>query len=186
MPEDLTGPDDVELVRAAGSGDMDALGTLYARYHERVYGLCHRMVGDPDTAEDLTHEAFLRVRRYGAGFEGHSSVGTWLYRLVRNRCLDHQGARERERAGNRLWRAQVPAEERPDVETGTEAIVRQALDRLKPEHREVLVLSRFAGMKYREIAESCGLSLSNVKVRAHRAMSALHAALEELGYEHDA
>lgn len=67
------------------------------------------------------------------------------------------------------------------AETDREALVREALDRLKPELREVLVLSRFAGLRYREIAEACDLSLSNVKVRAHRAMIALHAVLEEMG-----
>lgn len=185
MSEDLTDLDDTALVRAAGSGDMDALGVLYSRHYRLVYEIYSRMVRDPDIAEDLTHEGFLRVRRYGSSFDGRSSVGSWLYRLARNRCLDYWAAREREEAKERAWRADAPTQVEPDVESDRQAIVRQALARLEPELREVLVLSRFAGMKYREIAESCGLSLANVKVRAHRAMRALQAALEELGYENE-
>ena len=186
MPEDAKTIDDTALVRAAGSGDMDALGELYARHQHRVYELCYRMMRDGDAAEDLTQEAFLRLRRYGSSFDGRSSVGSWLYRLVRNRCLDALAAREREVAGRREWRAEAPGWEEPEVETDRQSIVRRALVRLPAELREVLVLSRYGGMKYREIAAACDLSISNVKVRAHRAMIALHEALDELGYEHDA
>jgi len=178
-PNDLT---DTALVRAAGDGDMDALGVLYVRHHRHVYELCLRMVRDPDVAEDLAQEGFLRVRRYGSTFDGRSSVAAWLYRLVRNRCLDHLASRRREEERRRAWRVRMETRGMESAaETDREARVREALDRLKPELREVLVLSRFAGLRYREIAEACDLSLSNVKVRAHRAMIALHAVLEEMG-----
>ncbi|MGH7541981.1 MAG: RNA polymerase sigma factor [Gemmatimonadota bacterium] len=178
-PNELT---DTALVHAAGDGDMDALGALYVRHHRRVYELCVRMVGDADVAEDLAHEGFLRVSRYGSTFDGRSSVASWLYRLVRNRCLDDLATRRREEERKKAWKAEIETREGVgEVETDREAMVREALDRLKPEQREVLVLSRFAGLKYREIAEVCDLSLANVQVRAHRAMSRLHALLEEMG-----
>lgn len=182
MPPDVNDPADTALVRAAGAGDMDALGALYVRHHRRVYELCVRMVRDPDVAEDLTQEGFLRVSRYGSSFDGRSSVTSWLYRLVRNRCLDHLATRRREEERKEAFEVEMERRRsEPEGETEREAMVHRALDRLSPEMREVLVLSRFGGLKYREIAEACDLSLSNVKVRAHRAMKALHAELEEMG-----
>ena len=177
---------DPELVRAAGAGDMNALGRLYARHHERVYELCYRMVGDPDVAEDLTQESFLRVRRYGARFDGRSSVASWLYRLVRNRCLDALSTERREAERKASWAAHIEIErgEEP-VDEARQALVRRALERLPPEMREVLVLSRFGDLRYHEIAEVCGLSLANVKVRAHRAMNELRRVFLELEGSHE-
>jgi RNA polymerase sigma-70 factor (ECF subfamily) len=161
---------------------MDALGALYVRHHRTVYEICYRMVRDRDIAEDLTHEGFLRVRRYGSSFDGRSSVTSWLYRLFRNRCLDFIAAQDRDEKRRKAWHDGLETQAgEADPDADRAKLVRRALDRLKPEMREVLVMSRFAGMKYREIAEACDLSLSNVKVRAHRAMIALHAELRELG-----
>ncbi|HSR41421.1 MAG TPA: sigma-70 family RNA polymerase sigma factor, partial [Longimicrobiales bacterium] len=147
---------DDALVRAAGSGDRDALGELYVRHRGMVYELCLRMVGDPDAAEDLTQEGFLRVERYGSTFDGRSSVRTWLYRLIRNRCIDFLDARRREGDRMEVWKARTERHVEPDVGPDEGARVRRALEELKPEYREVLVLSRYAGMRYREIAEACG------------------------------
>jgi RNA polymerase sigma-70 factor (ECF subfamily) len=187
---------DEELVRLAGRGDAAALDLLFRRHRSRVWNLCFRVVGDADAADDLTQESFLRVARYGAGFDGRSSVTSWLYRLVRNRCLDHEGARGRERAGREEWAvaARWADEERREETVASEtasdhearcALVAEALSRLKPEMREVLVLSRFEGMKYREIAELCDLSVANVKVRAHRAMKELRRAFLDVERGHE-
>ena len=182
----MNDPSDKALVHSAGAGDMDALGALYARHHQQVYELCYRIVGDPDVAEDLTHEGFLRVLRYGSGFDDRSSVASWLYRLIRNRCLDFLATRDREQAGREAWRVQLETEQGDtDVDTDRQALVRKALGQLRPEMREVLVLSRFGGMKYREIAEVCEISLANVKVRAHRAMNELRRVLQELEQGHE-
>lgn len=187
------GADDATLLRRAGHGDADALGALYERHHGHVRALCLRMVGDPDVADDLAQECFLRVRRYGAGFDGRSSVPTWLYRLVRNRCLDHRAGARRHDAGAKRWGRELRAvgsdtaapPALPDEAREERAErVRRALDALSPEMREVLVLSRYEGLRYTEIAELCDLSLSNVKVRAHRALKQLRRILSEREDDH--
>lgn len=172
---------DEELLQKAGRGDMDALSELYVRHHRSVYSLCYQLVGDADAAEDLTHESFLRVRRYGAGFRGGSSVTTWLYRLVRNRCLDWLARKRRDRDRHAEMAELVRTEQREvPVDSGRQELVGRALERLTPEMREVLVLSRFGDLRYREIAEVCGISVANVKVRAHRDMKELRRVFLEL------
>lgn len=177
----LSDHDLMELVQA---GDLDALGTLYGRHHRQVHALCYRLTGDAAAAEDLLHESFLRVLRYRGSFDGRSKFTTWLYRLVRNRCLDHLQAQRRDTKNLELLagdEAATPQEQ--DHSDERRALLQAALERLSPEKREVLVLSRFENLKYREIASVCGLSLENVKVRAHRAMRELRRILEEMERE---
>lgn len=180
-PEERTATDEALLQRAA-AGDRGALARLYRRHHRSVHDLCFRLTGDAAAADDLVQEAFLRVYRYGAGFDGRARFSTWLYRLVRNLCIDHLRAGQREERRRR----RLPDSGEPSVAPpadGDEArldLVRQALKRLKPERREVLVLSRYQGLKYREIAEVLEISLDAVKARAHRALRDLRRIVLEL------
>lgn len=177
-------PTDEDLMLAAKAGDLDALGTLFTRHHGRVHALCYRLTGDAAAAEDLTQESFLRVIRYGRSFGGQARFSTWLYRVVRNRCLDHNAARKRDRERHETM-AQDPTVHQsttaPDPERGE--LLGRALARLSDPMREVLVLSRYEGLKYREIAELCEESVGAIKVRAHRAMRELRRIVLELEQE---
>ncbi len=97
-PSASTDPDpaDESLMCQVAGGDPDALGALFARHHHRVHALCFRYVGDSTTADDLVQESFLRVQRYGKSFDGRARFTTWLYRLVRNVCMDHLASSERD------------------------------------------------------------------------------------------
>lgn len=177
---------DEDLMRAAQAGDLDAVGALFSRHHRMVYRLCYRLTGDPSAAEDLTQDSFLRVIRYGRSFGGQSKFTTWLYRVVRNRCMDHNVARRRDREHqeNMAHDPDVrPAEKDPLPDIGRQETLRLALDRLSPPMREVLVLSRYQGLKYREIADLCQESVGAVKVRAHRAMRELRRIVLEMERE---
>ena len=77
---------------ATGHGDLDALGVLFNRHHARVHALCYRLTGDASVADDLVQESFLRVLKYRKGFGARAAFTTWLYRLVRNVCMDHMNA----------------------------------------------------------------------------------------------
>jgi RNA polymerase sigma factor (sigma-70 family) len=181
MTQKLT---DEDLMLAAQTGDLNALGTLFTRHHQRVHALCYRLTGDVAAAEDLTQESFLRIIRYGRSFGGQSKFTTWLYRVVRNRCMDHNAARKRDRERQETMTndptlhetERAPEPERSDL-------LRRALDRLSAPMREVLVLSRYEGLKYREIAELCQESVGAIKVRAHRAMRELRRIVLELEQE---
>jgi len=165
-------------------GDLDALGTLFSRHHVRVHALCYRFHGDAAAADDLVQESFLRVLRYGRSFDARSRFATWLYRLVRNVCLDHVSRTQRERGARAAIaqelepRAHAPADRGERLE-----LVHEALQRLPAEQREVLVLSRFENLKYREIAELQEVTVDAVKQRAHRALRELRRIFAELEQE---
>jgi RNA polymerase sigma factor (sigma-70 family) len=176
----LRSPSDQELMQRIRAGDLDAVGTLFSRYHSWVYAMCCRLAGDAAAAEDLTQDCFLRVLRYGRSFDGRAQFTTWLYRLVRNRCLDHVATRRREQAGLALLADTPPGGTPAQGLDERGAMLEAALARLSPEKREVLVLSRFHNLTYAEIAEVCGITVANVKVRAHRAMRELKNILRQM------
>jgi len=171
-------------MRAAQAGELDALGALFSRHHRRVHALCYRLTGDAAAAEDLTQESFLRIIRYRESFGGRAKFTTWLYRVVRNRCVDYHAANKRE-IERRDIMAHDPTVQKTATDSGNERheMLRGALDRLPAPMREVLVLSRYQGLKYREIAELCEESVGAVKVRAHRAMRELRRIVLELEQE---
>lgn len=165
---------------------MDAL--IRATY-TGVYALCLRLLGDPADAADATQEVYLRVVRSVLGFRAQSSFATWLHRVTVNVC-----ATALRRRGDVRARGQVAgptafaAPDSPDVlasRDDTESHVadrdhaRQvadALDRLPPDARAVVVLRDVDGLSTKETAAVLGISESLVKVRLHRA----HARLREM------
>ena len=171
-------------MRAAQAGDLDALGELFVRHQSRVYALCYRLTNDESAADDLTQESFLRVLRYGHSFSGQSKFTTWLYRVVRNRCNDYHTARSRDMKHQETFAADPTAGRTdPVIESDRPELLREALARMSPEKREILVLSRYQKLKYREIAELCQESVGTIKVRAHRAMRELRRIFLELEHE---
>lgn len=175
-------------MRAVQEDDLDAVGLLFTRHQHRVYALCHRLTGDAAAADDLTQESFLRILRYGKSFSGQSRFTTWLYRIVRNLCHDYHAAHRRDAKHRELLANDHATNPTSDPDAMTDPgerphLLREALDRLPPEKREVLVLSRFEQMKYREIAELCQKSVGTIKVRAHRAMRELRRIYLELEHE---
>ncbi len=174
---------DHELMAATRVGDLDALGVLFHRHHARVHALCYRLTGDASLADDLVQESFLRVLKYRKGFGARAAFTTWLYRLVRNVCMDHLNAEAKRRARAELVALEQRQEQEPD-ELGEPdprlETLRTALYGLSPDKREVLVLSRYEGLSYAEIADVCETTVGAIKVRAHRAMRELRQKFEEL------
>ncbi|HEV3140009.1 MAG TPA: sigma-70 family RNA polymerase sigma factor, partial [Vicinamibacterales bacterium] len=80
---------DADLVSRSLDGDVDAFETIYRQHSARVYTLACRMAGSPEDGEDLLQEVFLQAFRKLGTFKGDASLGTWLYRLALNHCLDY-------------------------------------------------------------------------------------------------
>lgn len=162
---------DADLIAAVQGGDTDALGALFSRHHAAVYALCARLMQDNDLADDITQDVFLRVWRYARSFRGRSAFRTWLYRLTYNACTDRRqrDARWQESYDIDLSPADAPAAEPTD----RHMLLETALSRLSPTLRVVLVLNRFDGLGYDEIARIVHCSPAAARVRLHRAMNAL-------------
>ena len=145
---------ETELVREAQAGSDDAFERLYRKHGRRIYALCLRMVSDPDRAEELMQDAFVRAWNKIGSFQHKSAFGTWLHRLSVNVVLSDMRAEKRRSSrellsGNldqfkREVRGALP-ETRMDLE--------RAIATLPSGAKEVLVLHDIEGYRYREIAE---------------------------------
>jgi len=162
---------DGELAAATAAGDADAFEQLVRKYERPVLSTIYRYVGDRAAAEDVAQEAFLKVWRRAKSFKGRSSFSTWLYRVVVNQCLNFR--RKRARAKNVPLDEAIAADgpgldERLD-EARRAAAVRAAVDELPPRQRMALILSKFEGRSYREIAEIMRTSTSSLESLLFRA-----------------
>src|SRR5215204_4042053 len=170
--------EDEVLVRRVASGDERALSGLYDRYAGLVYGTGMRYLGDRGTAEELVQDVFTSVWKNAAGFDpARASFATWMYRITRNRATDlirRRKARLRTVDGDPLFE---PGETDPSGELSQKFDVAAALSRLRPVHREVLVLAYFHGLSQREISDRTATPLGTVKSRTTAALRALRETM---------
>jgi RNA polymerase sigma-70 factor (ECF subfamily) len=162
-------------------GDLDLLGILFARHSKKAYALCYRIVGDGHISEDLVQESFLRVLRYRRNFRGDSRFSTWLYRIVKNVCLDHIGAQRKEDAAFEGLVAESANFDSLTVPDESDVgIAKAAFEALSPDQRELLVMSRIDGVGYKEIAAHFGVTEGAARVRVHRTVRELKASVTKL------
>jgi RNA polymerase sigma-70 factor (ECF subfamily) len=175
-------------IAAACGGDRAALNRLLADARPRLVAVAMRVVRDPDDAEDVVQEALLKVCRSLTRFEGRSAFTTWLHRIVVNAALDrlrrHQASRERPAEDDVRDSGGVDADlvdeltpERVASRNETGAAVREALERLSPSHREILVRREFEGESYRDLARLVRCPVGTVMSRLHHARHRLAAEL---------
>jgi RNA polymerase sigma-70 factor (ECF subfamily) len=178
-PFDATSDDRV-LVRAVVAGHRAAFDVIVERHRRTVYQVCYRFVSNHEDASDLTQDAFIRAFRAMAKFKGDSSLGTWLYRIAVNVCL------------NRLALKTPPHEaierdvhvdthlEPPDepVLRGERAeIVKAAIARLPKKQRATVILRVYHDLPHDEIAAILGSSVGAVKANFFHALNNLRRLL---------
>jgi RNA polymerase sigma-70 factor (ECF subfamily) len=192
--KDHSSDDDRALVRASQRGDMGAFEELVARHRDKIYARAYTMMRNEEEAVDLSQEAWVKGWQRLKQFQGESSFGTWMTRIVINLCLDQLRKQKRQRAES----IEAMSEESGGVErqmpvvtvnptAGLErAELRQRIDhalgQLSYEHRTVLVLHEFEEMEYKEMAKVMGCSIGTIMSRlfyARRRMAALLADLKK-------
>jgi len=145
--------------------------------------VAYRIAGTEEAAEDIVHEAFIRLIEKRIPFATLDDAKFWLIRVVKNGALNYAKRKGREaRAYERWWRGEQTESEA--VDTGvlreeTKGEMRQYLEKLPENLRSVLVLKEYGGMNYKEIGKVLGITEGNVKVRAFRAREALLSLLKE-------
>jgi RNA polymerase sigma-70 factor (ECF subfamily) len=183
----MEGDTDVVLARRARAGDAEAFGALVERYKRHAYAHALGIVGSREDALDLSQEAFVRAFRARHTLDPERPFGAWLYQILRRVCFNFlRDARTRARlleargdwlvASARIT-AGDPAAEAERAETRRR--VAAALDRLPTHEREVLVLTEFEELKYREIADRLGVPIGTVMSRLYAARKRLADVLEE-------
>ena len=180
FPRFRPAPESELLSRAiarAKEGDASALHFLYVRYADDVCGYVQSIVRDPHEAEDITQSLFAKLLNKIQRYEQRQvPFSAWILRVARNAALDHIRARR-----------QIPFEEVRTTDEGHDEVqferfdsLRQALDRLPAEQREVLVLRHVVGLSPVEIADRMNKTESAIHGLHHRGRGALKAALREL------
>ncbi len=167
------------LVQQVKDGDTRAFETLYRRLVGRIYALCLRMARDPQRAEELTQDVFVRAWERMDSFRGESQFTTWLHRLAVNVVL--QDGRTKGRRETREQLVADPGEYLGRVTRempGTRVDLERAIAELPEGARTVLVLRDVQGYKYNEIAQMQGVALGTVKAQIHRARKMMREKLE--------
>jgi RNA polymerase sigma-70 factor (ECF subfamily) len=171
--------DGLDLVARCQAGDVGAFETLYLRHASRIYSLACRMAGSPEDGEDLLQEIFLQAHRKLGSFKGDAAIGTWLYRLAVNHCLDY--VRSRQAKMNKLT-------ETLDAEGSFEPVARRespvarldlerAIERLPEGCREAFVLHDVEGFDHKEVADLLGIAEGTSKSQVFKARMKLRGYL---------
>ena len=174
----MAAPSDEQLMLALRDGELSAFDALFRRHYESVRSLCARIVPTGDAGDDLAQETFFRILRHRATFRGDARFTTWVYRIARNVCLEYVGRAARDDRLAAAWGAEASIETPPSVADDDLGQLEAAMRALSPEHREVLVLCRYQGLRFTEIAEILGCTAGAARVRAHRALAALRAHMQ--------
>lgn len=177
-------------------GDAQAFAALVSRYKTPIYNFVMRHVRQPETAEDLTQEVFLRVVQNAAEFKHEARFSTWLYTIARNLSVDQL----RKASHRRHPSLDQPVGNSPDARTLGDSVadghptasaeraaasnqmascIVNAVDALPDDQREVFLLREIANLPFKEIADIVGVGENTVKSRMRYALERLKAALAE-------
>jgi RNA polymerase sigma factor (sigma-70 family) len=158
------------------AGQVARLGVLFERYHRALFRYFVSMNGDREQAEDLVQEVFFRMLRYRTSYDPAQSFTAWMYQIARNAGVDQLRKRRVAEVVDIDSFTLVSAAPGPEesASRGQDlTLLRRAMEQLPEDKREILVLSRFQGMKHEDIAEVLGCEVGTVKVRVYRAIRAL-------------
>jgi RNA polymerase sigma-70 factor (ECF subfamily) len=160
------------------AGDLDKLGLLYKRYSRRFFGFFYRMTQSGSVSEDLVQNVFMRMLKYKHTYLDNGSFESWAFQLARNVHHDHYRKSNRYVFSETMdkWEEKLVDESNYEhQQEGRESIdqLRQALDALDPEKREIIELTRFQNLKYAQVAEMIGTTEGALKVKIHRILKEL-------------
>lgn len=179
------GDPDVQLMLRLQAGDGAALGELLARNASRVLNLAFRYLGDRAAAEDVVQETFLKLYQARDRYRPDAPFGAYLLRIATNACLSHlrrkrpqslDGDDDERRTDPPDPQAVAPGQAMADEELA--ARVRDAVQQLPDRQRMAILLNKFEGLDYSQVAEQLGLTVPATKSLLHRARMALKERLE--------
>jgi len=177
---------DEVLIGRIAKGDRLAMQVLFARHHVRVYRFVLRLVGNPTVAEDLISDVFLDVWRQADKFEGRSAVSTWMLAIARFKALSALRKRPDEELDEETAETIEDTSDNPEVsleKKDKSVVLRQCLEKLSPEHKEIIDLVYYHEKSVEEVAEIVGIPENTVKTRMFYARKKLAELLQAAGVE---
>ena len=173
---------DLELAGRIRAGEGPAFDELYRQHATRLYNLAYRMAGTSSDAEDLLQDIFLLAYRKLGSFRGESSLGTWLYRLAMNHCLDVLRSRQTRMDQHTDTlddeRAQVPVT-RPAMGSVSRIDLERAIGCLPPACRAAFLLHDVEGFGHQEVGSILGISEGTSKSQVHKARLRIRSYLTQ-------
>ena len=179
--QDLENADDRALISAFVGGRREAFDVIVTRHQRAVYQLCYRFVGNHEDAADLAQDVFVRAFKGLQNFKGESALGTWLYRVGVNACLNRLATKRPESEPlDAVQRADPHASHPLDAIVRGEraAAVRRAIRKLPPKQRATLMLRVYQELSHEEIARALGSSVGAVKANFFHALGNLRRLLQ--------
>lgn len=185
---------DEDLIKLSIAGDTRAFGELAEKYQHKIYNLAYRYMGSEEDARDMAQEALIKAYRSLATFKGDSSLGTWLYRITTNVCLDELRKRKRTlhmisldepvatTDGDEIERDIADPSPTADIiyqYKETEVYLQSLISMLKPEQKTVIILRDVMDLTYEEIAEVLDCSIGTVKSRLSRGREVLRKKISK-------
>lgn len=171
----LTTLTDNELMATLQGGKVAALGELFQRYKPVLWTYYFRLSKDQPLSEDLVQNVFERILKFKDKFRGDGPFKYWMFHIARNVYTDH--FRQNKITVSYDDIPVIADDARMDnnltAETTPETLLHKALDRLRPEDKELLVLTKLEGMKYREVGAVLGVPENTVKIKVFRALRSL-------------
>ena len=158
-------------------GQLEELSVLFERYHLRLFNFFLKLTSDRAVSQDLTQNLFYRIMKYRTTYRDVHSVKAWIYQVARNVHIDH--CRSEQKRNHRFIPVETynpeTREEESRFDEDDYGRLEQALQALTDEQKELIVLSRYQGLKYEEISKICDLSVPAIKTQVHRAMKQLRS-----------
>lgn len=163
------------IMNRVKQGNLPEMSSLFERYHVRLYNFFLKLTFDKAVSQDLTQNLFYRVIKYRHTFKDDNSFKSWIYQMARNVHADYR--KQNKRTGDRFENVEEYDE---NIAEHTAAFTEEeyeqldkALLKLHPDQLEIIVLSRFQGLKYEEISKIQNSTVANIKVKMHRAIKQL-------------
>ncbi|HEX7478199.1 MAG TPA: sigma-70 family RNA polymerase sigma factor [Polyangiales bacterium] len=183
--------EDDALVDQARKGDRAAFQALFQKYHRRAYAVAIGVVKRPADAMDVVQDAFIKVHKHIANFQGTSSFYTWLYRIVMNLSIDHlrkkrkiiefdEHIKQDDAAGDGSLLPHMPDQNPSKTVIRHELTekIRAALDTLPEYHRAVILLREVEGMSYEEMAQALEVPKGTIMSRLFHARRKMQEQLK--------
>jgi RNA polymerase sigma factor (sigma-70 family) len=163
------------IMQQVKEGNLQEMAVLFERYHVRLFNFFLKHTGNRNVSQDLTQNLFYRIIKYRATFRESNSFKSWIYQMARNVHIDY--CKQNRKQNEKFALVDDHNENVPDHEDSfTEddyGRLDKALAKLDDNQREVLILSKYQGMKYEEISKINNMSVAAIKVQVHRAIKQL-------------
>lgn len=165
------------IMERVKDGNLSEMAVLFERYHLRLYNFFLKLTRNKLISQDLTQNLFYRMIKYKNTYKNDHSVKSWMYQMARNLHIDY--CKEEKRTDDLFLKTETFPVEVTDENTGFQEDdyerLEEAFSGLSTAQKELIILSRYQGLKYEEISEIIDQSVPAIKVAMHRTIKQLRA-----------